>query len=939
MNRRKLTMDFDGLEAEDDDGKGFFDSKERLSTAVPVDLVSAPDDGEEFQDSRMSFVSAASIKRIYSIEPNSNPNSSSAMFPSYDMWMAAPGDVKERRKRLFHDMGLASRKGPLASRKDLLASRRDLLKIASSKVPRAMSRKPAAPAPPPAVKPSPSPAPQPEKAPKAAAPVPAPPPAAATAQVSAGQEESPPPTAEQPKADERPSSSPLPRRAIVFVRSRSDSDMEAFSRRTKQRKEEVFGPESKQGLTRTLSGQLVPCIGVPHYIVPVAGSPKTDKTRASPPANDTPAIDDDICSFFLIKDLDTGKDFIVREYNEKGLWNKLNDVETGKQLTLEEFEKSVGYSPFVKQLMRRKLSTKVTDGKAHPNILSKSFRSSKKKGAAILKNIKGVASGILREKDQEISKNTSVWIDANQQGKTYREFTALHMSQEIQAHQGGIWTIKFSSDGRFLASAGEDKVIHVWEVQECDVMSAMSSDDYGSERLSRMPSEMRKKGRENSKKEGSIPDYVKIPETVLALSEKPICTFEGHLDEVLDLSWSKNHMLLSSSMDETVRMWDMETKSCLKLFAHNDYVTCVQFNPVDDDYFISGSLDAKLRIWNVCNRQVADWTDAREMVTAGCYTPDGQAVIVGSLQGNCRIFDINDCQLEHRLDIQGKKIQPKMFPALPAQAKKNASVQAHTGKITGCQFAPWNSSEVLISSTGSRIGIYNDAELVQKFKGVHNTSSQIAASFTPNGKHVISASEDSRVYIWKVDDSRNNNNGAAKKKGVVTVQAYEHFHSKDVTAATTWPCSIKNKAPVVEIQSKKKRAGAAAPPPKPTNASAKPEEGSVKTSLPPLPKKKNDQSEKNDGDEESSAQQTDPGTGPTDDASCSNSTSESNNQNDLTAAGTSAASQSSETAGANGAVQASAWGLAIVTANVEGEIRVYQNFGLPLKVTRQGYLF
>lgn len=30
-------------------------------------------------------------------------------------------------------------------------------------------------------------------------------------------------------------------------------------------------------------------------------------------------------------------------------------------------------------------------------------------------------------------------------------------------------------------------------------------------------------------------------------------------------------LLLSSSMDKTVRLWDMETKSCLKLFAHNDY--------------------------------------------------------------------------------------------------------------------------------------------------------------------------------------------------------------------------------------------------------------------------------------------------------------------------------------------------------------------------------
>ena len=57
-------------------------------------------------------------------------------------------------------------------------------------------------------------------------------------------------------------------------------------------------------------------------------------------------------------------------------------------------------------------------------------------------------------------------------------------------------------------------------------------------------------------------------------------------------------------------------------------VTCIQFNPVSDEYFISGSLDAKVRIWSVSGRRVVDWTDLHEMVTATCYTPDGQVLII-----------------------------------------------------------------------------------------------------------------------------------------------------------------------------------------------------------------------------------------------------------------------------------------------------------------------
>ena len=57
-------------------------------------------------------------------------------------------------------------------------------------------------------------------------------------------------------------------------------------------------------------------------------------------------------------------------------------------------------------------------------------------------------------------------------------------------------------------------------------------------------------------------------------------------------------------------------------------VTCIQFNPMDDDYFISGSLDAKVRIWSIPDRQLVDYADLHEMVTAASYSPDGQVALL-----------------------------------------------------------------------------------------------------------------------------------------------------------------------------------------------------------------------------------------------------------------------------------------------------------------------
>jgi WD40 repeat protein len=119
--------------------------------------------------------------------------------------------------------------------------------------------------------------------------------------------------------------------------------------------------------------------------------------------------------------------------------------------------------------------------------------------------------------------------------------------------------------------------------------------------------------------------------------------------------------LLSSSMDKTVRLWHMSSTYCLKAFSHSDYgknyafrrlplhvrialhwnfsyqfldsVTCIQFNPVDDRYFISGSLDEKVRIWSIPKREIVDWVDLHEMITAACYTPDGQVWIHSCIIG------------------------------------------------------------------------------------------------------------------------------------------------------------------------------------------------------------------------------------------------------------------------------------------------------------------
>ncbi|XP_042389104.1 WD repeat-containing protein 44-like isoform X1 [Zingiber officinale] len=535
----------------------------------------------------------------------------------------------------------------------------------------------------------------------------------------------------------------------------------------------------------------------------------------------------------LIRNLDNGREFVVKEFGEDGMGKKFREVGTGRQLTMQEFEMCVGCSPIVQELMRQQNvedaeagrrssvgSGESGSGPRTDGVLKGGTRSKKKGGW--LRSIRTVAGAAITgghhhyhqdrrssdDKDtssekggrrsssatddsQDGAQGLDLRVKVSQYGKSHKEFTGLYMSQAIQAHNGSIWSIKFSLDGRYLASAGEDCVIHIWEVSDISTKSDLLKAAEENENfkpfamaISNSPSDPRsvlacaeanswdKKRRAkipNGRKSNSS-DSVIMPEHVFALSDNPFCSFRGHVDDVLDLSWWKSQYLLSSSMDKTVRLWDLPSKSCLKIFTHSDYVTCIQFNPIDHRYFISGSLDEKVRIWSIPDRQIVDWDDLHEMVTAACYTPDGQGALVGSHKGSCHLYDTSDNKLlqKSQIDLQNKR------------------KRSRHKKITGFQFAPGSNSRILITSADSRVRVVDGNDLIHKFRGFRNRSSQISAYWTAGGKYVICASEDSQVYVWRYDEDSQPNR--TRTTATVT-QSYEHFHCQGVTMAIPWPSS------------------------------------------------------------------------------------------------------------------------------------------------------
>nr|XP_034828603.1 WD repeat-containing protein 44 [Maniola hyperantus] len=300
-------------------------------------------------------------------------------------------------------------------------------------------------------------------------------------------------------------------------------------------------------------------------------------------------------------------------------------------------------------------------------------------------------------------------------------------------HSGAVWCCKFSVCGRLLATAGQDKLLRIWVTRDAYQMFHDMRTKYNAEKkCSPSPSQ------ESLASLAPPPPSPEEPPLGPAapFCPKPFVVYSGHTSDLLDVSWSKNYFILSSSMDKTVRLWHISIGECLCCFQHIDFVTAIVFHPRDDRYFLSGSLDGKLRLWDIPDKKVAVWNEVdgkTKLITAANFCQNGKFAVVGTYDGRCIFYTTDQLKYHTQIDVRSTR-------------GKNSTGR----KISGIEPMP-NDDKILITSNDSRIRLYDlrDLNLSCKYKGYVNVSSQIKASFSHDGKYIVSGSENQCIYIWK----------------------------------------------------------------------------------------------------------------------------------------------------------------------------------------------
>ncbi|GJJ69117.1 mitogen-activated protein kinase organizer 1 [Entomortierella parvispora] len=213
--------------------------------------------------------------------------------------------------------------------------------------------------------------------------------------------------------------------------------------------------------------------------------------------------------------------------------------------------------------------------------------------------------------------------------------------------------------------------------------------------------------------------------------EKRYCikTYEAHGWEVFDLAVSpENGKFASCGGDKTVFLWDVLSGTTLRRFSgHTQRVNAVEFND-DGTVVASGSYDATIRLWD-CRSQLYTPIQVLEEFKDSVTSIEirGSDLLAGCVDGSIRIYDIR----------MGSLITDQIFEP-----------------VTSVCFSK-DGNCILASSLDDTIRLMDRANggLLNAYKGHKNHEYKIRSCLSNSDAHVISGSEDGKIYMWDLIES------------------------------------------------------------------------------------------------------------------------------------------------------------------------------------------
>lgn len=322
----------------------------------------------------------------------------------------------------------------------------------------------------------------------------------------------------------------------------------------------------------------------------------------------------------------------------------------------------------------------------------------------------------------------------------------------LAGHTAGVRSLRFSTDGRLLLSAGNDNTVRVWDMEGKRLMKTMRGHGGRVSAAVFAPrgQQVLSGGYDQRAKIWDLAGY----EEVRVLQGNVL---DEHEDAVLGAAFSADgRRIVTASRDRTARIWDAASgKSLQRLREGHRYLASSVAFFAGGRRLLTAAMDNTTRIWDVGSGSELVNFEGTGVWAAVAVSHDGKSVITGSDDRGAKLWDADSGKLVQTFQLEQKKAAQVMAVAFSPDDRLVA-----TGDEAG-QCCLW---EV---ATGKL-----------RWQNSRHAGEINAMAFVPGSPHLLTASNDYTVFSWHVDSGQLDMPRILKHPGPVT--------SMDVSSDGRW---------------------------------------------------------------------------------------------------------------------------------------------------------
>eukprot|EP00501_MAST-03F_sp_TOSAG23-6_P001169 GSMAST32.ASY1.ANO1.1213.1 assembled CDS len=261
----------------------------------------------------------------------------------------------------------------------------------------------------------------------------------------------------------------------------------------------------------------------------------------------------------------------------------------------------------------------------------------------------------------------------------------------------------------------------------------------------------------------------RLPLDIIENAERKRHRWLAHANAVFDLKWTDyDTKIITASGDQTARLFDIETRKLLLTFeSHNGSVKSISTHPLNPHVYATGARDGHLMLWDSrISMKIAGSNKRRDQynahtlqmfkrkrsqgsipvdscaaVTTVNLMKDGFSLITGGAASGCmKAWDLRRLKGRKNKQIQHvDEFCPRRSPGRPYGI---SSIDVDESGTT-----------LLVNFTNNIINLFHFGMSNPCFKSYNTRMSDsfyVKACFSPDGRHILAGSCDSKAYIWPV---------------------------------------------------------------------------------------------------------------------------------------------------------------------------------------------